>query len=209
MKRIIVTALLITLMFQAIAQDETERDEQKGFRRDNIFVGGSIGLGLGNGSFNVGINPELGYSIASWLDAGISANTNYASLRANYNYGYRQREVTLGGGMFARIYIFKGVFAQVLPEYNWITTKLKDMNFNGGQEVKIKAEAPSLLLGVGYGRRVIGASTFFTTIMFDAGNNPSSPYIGFHLDQFNNPSYGKLPIIRSGFNLYLRPKNQR
>jgi hypothetical protein len=202
MKRIIVTALLITLMFQAIAQDETEREEQKGFRRDNIFIGGSIALGIGSGTFSAGANPEVGYSVAKWLDAGISTNINYFSARAESNNGYRQRSTTYGAGVFTRIYPFNGFFVQALPEYNWIKTKVKDFSFPGANyEEEFKQEAPSFLLGVGYGRRAVGQSNFFTAIMFDVGNNPASPYID---------SYGaKLPILRTGFNVYLRPKSQR
>ncbi|MBA4141379.1 MAG: hypothetical protein H0X70_12965, partial [Segetibacter sp.] len=82
-----------------------------------------------------------------------------------------------------------------------ITTSLKDMRAGTtGEQLKLKQEAPSLLLGAGYSRRMIGQSNFFTVIMFDAGNNLNSPYID---------SYGsKLPILRTGFNFYLRPKRQ-
>jgi uncharacterized membrane protein YedE/YeeE len=202
MKRIIVTALLVASMFRATAQDETDDEPvKKGFRRDNIFIGGSVGFGLGTGTFNLGANPEVGYSIANWLDAGVSTNINYFSLRAQYNNGLRQRSTTYGAGVFTRIYPLRGFFIQALPEYNWIKTTLKDVSFSGGQEYKFKEEAPSLLLGVGYGRRAIGASNFFTSISVDVGNNRSSPYI--------DVDGAKLPIIRSGFNIYLRPKNQR
>lgn len=180
------------------AQEEAEQSERKGFRRDNIFVGGSIAFGLATGTFNVGANPEAGYSVANWLDAGISTNVNYFSLRGQYNNGFRQRSTTLGGGVFARIYPLRGFFIQALPEYNWINTNVKNLNFGGGQEYKFKEEAPSILLGVGYGRRVIGASNFFTAIMFDAGRNTSSPYV--------DSDGSKVPIIRTGFNFYLRPK---
>src|SRR5688572_19329870 len=99
MKRIIVTALLITSFLGVTAQETTEDEPaKKGFRRDNIFVGGSIAFGLGSGTFSVGANPEVGYSIANWLDAGISTNINYYSLRAEYNNGYRQRSTTYGAG---------------------------------------------------------------------------------------------------------------
>ena len=81
-------------------------------------------------------------------------------------------------------------------------SNLKNMNFGStGETYKIKQEAPSLLLGVGYGTRNIGRSNFYTAIMFDVGNNSASPYID---------SYGsKLPVLRTGFNIYLGPKRQR
>ncbi len=192
-----VTLLLITL----ITFGQKDEDEGGKFRKDNIFLGGSIGLGLGgwNGGFNIGANPEIGYSVAKWLDAGISTNINYFSFRAEVNNGIRQRSTNYGAGVFARVYPIRGFFIQALPEYNWLNTNLKNMQFGGsGETIKIKNQAPSLLMGVGYGSREIGRSSFFTVIMFDVGNNPASPYID---------SYGsKLPILRTGFNIYLGPK---
>jgi hypothetical protein len=62
-------------------------------------------------------------------------------------------------------------------------------------------EAPSFLVGLGYGQRVIGSGSFFTSILFDMGSNRSSPYITF--------DGTKLPVIRTGFNFYLKPKRER
>jgi hypothetical protein len=86
----------------------------------------------------------------------------------------------------------------VLPEYNIIKNNFR--NVFTGDESSFRQEAPSLLLGLGYTSREIGASSFYTIIMFDAGNNVNSPYIG---------SLGsKFPILRTGFNFYLRPSRR-
>lgn len=198
-KFIIVIAGMVALSVSSFAQDEEESSHK--FRRDNIFWGGSIGLGLGNGGFSTGANPEIGYSVAKWLDAGISTNFNYFSYRAEYNNGIRQRSFNYGGGIFARFFVFQGFFLQVLPEYNRIKTNFKNMNAGSvGEEYHLRREAPSLLLGIGYGSRVIGNTNFFTVLMIDAGTNTNSPYID---------TYGaKLPILRTGFNFYLRPKRR-
>lgn len=177
------------------------QDRDHSFRQENIFIGGSIGLGVGNGSFSVGGNPELGYTIAKWMDAGLIFNVNYYSYTAEANGGVRQRSFNYGGGIFTRFYPVNGFFLTIIPEYNRINTKLKDIAYNyTGEEVILTREAPSLLLGVGYGSREIGNSSFYTMLAFDAGNNTNSPYIGY---------YGsKLPILRAGFNFYLRPKKK-
>lgn len=194
-------SLFIVVMFATIissfAQDEEEEKSHK-FRRDNIFIGGSVGLSLGSGGFGASGNPEIGYSIAQWLDAGISTNLNYFSFRAEYNNGIRQRSFNYGAGVFARFYPIGGFFVQVLPEYNKIRSSLKSMVTS--QQETITQEAPSMLLGVGYGSRMIGNMNYFTVLMFDVGNNTNSPYIGY----FGS----KLPILRTGFNFYLRPKRR-
>lgn len=199
MKVLSIILAAVAVSFSSYAQEKEEVSHK--FRRDNIFLGGSIGLGLGNGGFSAGANPEIGYSVSRWLDAGISTNFNYFAYRAEYNSGVRQRSFNYGGGIFARVFPFRGFFLQVLPEFNRINTTFKDLRSGSiGNEYKMKREAPSLLLGVGYGSRMIGNTNFFTVLMIDAGTNTNSPYID---------TYGaKLPILRTGFNFYLRPKRR-
>jgi hypothetical protein len=190
---------MLALSVSSFAQDEDESSHK--FRKDNIFLGGSIGLGLGNGGFSAGANPEVGYSVAKWLDAGLSTNFNYFSYRAEYNAGIRQRSFNYGGGVFARFFVFSGFFLQVLPEYNWTKTNFKDLSPGSvGNEYHLRREAPSLLLGAGYGSRMIGNTNFFTVLMIDAGTNTDSPYIGY--------LGSKQPILRTGFNFYLRSKRK-
>jgi hypothetical protein len=196
MKHLFIVLSMLSLTVSSFAQQEEEKSHK--FRRDNIFIGGAIGLGLSSGGFSAGANPEIGYSITNWLDAGISTNFNYYSYSAEYNGGTRQHSFNYGAGMFVRAFPIRNVFLQVLPEYNRINTNLKDVY--SGQEVTYKQEAPSLLLGIGYASREVGRSSFYTVLMFDAGNNINSPYIGY--------LGTKQPILRTGFNFYLRPKRR-
>jgi hypothetical protein len=199
MKTLLIILTLGAISLSSVGQDDEGASHK--FRRDNIFLGGSIGLGLGNGGFSAGANPEIGYSFARWLDAGVSTNFNYFSYQAEYNNGIRQRSFNYGAGIFARLYLIEGFFVQVLPEFNRINTNFKDLRAgNIGSEYRMKLEAPSLLLGVGYGSRTIGSTNFYTILMFDAGTNTNSPYIGY--------LGSKLPILRTGFNFYLRPKRR-
>lgn len=198
---------IFTVLFSAVAALSAAAQslpDNGGFKRENVFVGGGIGLGIGgwSGGLNVGATPELGYSLANWVDVGLAGNFNYYSYRAEVNNGIRQRSTTLGTGVFTRLHPIRNFFLQAQPEYNWMTTNLKDQRPGGGGSVyKVKQEAGSLLLGVGYGTRVVGQSSFYTMILFDVADNPNSPYID---------SYGsRLPILRTGFNIYLRPKRER
>lgn len=197
MKRLFIVFSMLSFTVTVLAQEEEEEKTHK-FRRDNIFIGAAVGLGLSSGGFSGGANPEIGYSIAEWLDAGISTNFNYYSYSAEFNGGTRQRSFNYGAGMFVRIFPIKSIFLQVLPEYNRINTHLKDDFTN--EQITYKQQAPSLLLGIGYGSREIGRSSFYTAIMFDAGNNEDSPYIGY--------LGTKQPILRTGFNFYLRPRRR-
>lgn len=172
-----------------------------GLQKENLFLGGSLSLGFGSYQFNVGLNPEIGYSLNSWLDAGVVVNFNYTSERADpyYNNNIRTRQFNYGGGLFARAYPLPFLFFTAQPEYNWIHATLKDMNTgSGGATASFNENAPSLLLGAGYGQRVIGQGSFYIALMFDVLGDKHSPYN----DYLGHP----LPVIRAGFDIYLHKR---
>lgn len=198
MKNTLLFTCLMLLSIFASAQ-QTESDEQPGgFKRENMFFGSSLNLSLGNRFFNVGVNPELGYSLNKWLDVGISLNVNYFSQNASDFSPYRYRNFNYGGGTFLRIWPVNFLHVQIQPEYNW--TNASEKNVLSGQTIKSKYNSESLLLGIGYGNRVIGNQYSYVTLMIDVLENIRSPY----RDQFNDP----LPVFRAGFGVYLNRKKQ-
>lgn len=186
--------LLINLHTQA-----QNNNESGGFKRENIFLGGSLNLGFATGVFQIGANPEVGYSIAKFWDAGIITNLIYGSLNADYNAGVKQTSFNYGAGLFTRVYPIDFMFAQAQAEHNWISYRLKD-EFSGST-LNQTLQSNSILLGIGYGRRVIGQSGFYTALLFDVTKNINSPYI----DSYGN----SLPILRGGFTIYLKPRSER
>ena len=190
--------LVLMLVFSTFVFSQKNEENDHSFKKENIFLGGSISLGLGSGYFAVGGNPEIGYTIAPWLDAGIGTNINYYTIAPEYNNYRRDKSFNYGAGIFTRIYPLKEVFFQIQPEYNW--TKISGQYVGSDFVDKLTFQAPSLLLGIGYATREIGNSSFYTLIMIDAGNNTESPYIGY--------LGSKEPVIRAGFNIYLRPKKK-
>ena len=97
------------------------------------------------------------------------------------------------GGVFGRAYVLPFLFLTAQPEFNWTSTTATP----GGTSDKYhqSVNAPSLLLGIGYGRRVVGDKGFYIALMFDALDNVNSPYN----DAFGHP----LPVLRAGFDFYL------
>ena len=170
------------------AQDEEE--EKGGWKPDHLFIGTGINLGFSNG-FIIGLNPEVGYSINRFLDAGIATNLTYITQRSYYA-NESARYLALGGGPFIRFWPVRMIFLGGQFEYNAITYKeLVD----GVTVYKEKFNASSLLVGLGYGNRMIGESQFYTSIMIDALNDVNSPY----RDQFGRV----MPVFRTGFIFYL------
>lgn len=202
-KRILAVAFFWATGLAVFAQERmpqrvntyTDQGSGTGFLQENLFVGGSLALGFGSYNFNAGVSPEIGYSLNQWLDAGVVLNFNYNSERADlyYNNNTRTRTFNYGGGVFGRAYVLPFLFLTAQPEFNWVSANLKQMDY--GDTYHYSANAGSLLLGAGYGQRVVGQSSFYIALMFDVLGNVNSPYN----DQYGHP----LPVIRGGFNFYL------
>jgi len=196
--RTFVAFILLAVSVSSFAQ-QNDVDERKGkFKKENIFLGSSLNLGLANRSFNLGLNPEIGYSITKWLDAGVALNINYFSQNASEFSSIRLRNFNYGGGTFLRIWPVSFLHIQVQPEFNWISSSQKDVLTN--QTGNYNYNAGSLLVGVGYGTRVLGSHYSYVTLMIDVLQNRNSPY----RDQYNDP----LPVFRAGFGIYLKPAKQ-
>jgi len=204
MKKISFALAALLVFSAAFAQREDEQPRSHSFKQENIFIGGSLALGYGGGSggsnFVVGINPEIGYTITEWLDAGLAFNCIYNSYRYTDYYDYKQTAFNYGGGMFLRIYPINQIFIQAQPEYNWIDYKVTTPN-GPYPPYKAKVSAFSFIAGIGYGQRVVGHMNSFVLLGIDLANNKNSPY----RDNYNNI----IPVIRGGLNFYLRPKRQK
>ncbi len=169
-----------------------------GFRKENLFIGSGLGIGFAADQFSVGLNPEVGYSLNRWLDAGVVVNFNYNSVTPDpsgtYNPDLSEKEFIYGGGLFARAYVLPWLFLTAQPEFNWTHDTQKYEGSGGGATYVYNVNAPSLLLGIGYGHRMIGEGTFYFAVMFDVLGNANSPY---------NDIYGHpLPVLRAGFDLF-------
>lgn len=208
MRKILILSVCFFLFNYATAQ--REEVAPVGFKKQNVFIGGSLTLGYGNVSSSygggsnlvLGANPEIGYSLAEWVDVGVVFNVIYSSMRFNdYSYRYRQTGLNLGTGAFLRLYPISSFFLQAQPEHNWIKITQKNLDQPGVPKITQKVQASSFLVGVGYGQRIIGSSSFYTVIMFDLGKEIYSPY----RDGFNNA----VPIIRTGFSWYLNATKKK
>jgi hypothetical protein len=172
-----------------------QEDTIKGFKKENLYIGGSLGLGFASGQFSIGANPEVGYSVRQWLDLGLMVNLNYSSYNGNYyNLPYNTHVFNYGAGVYARAYPLKFLFVQLQPEENWTSYSYS----NNAQNSKT-INALSLIGGIGYSQREIGRSGYYIMLGLDFLRNTGSPY----LDITNSP----IPIIRAGFNFYLHPRH--
>ncbi len=199
--------LLVTLFsVNAFAQKESDDDDDQkgGFKKENLFTGGSVNVSLGGGTTALGISPYFGYSVNRYLDVAVSAGINYISQRQYdpyyYNYLGKVRQTIYGPGAFVRVFPLKFLFLQAQYEYNIIKYKL--IYANSQPTDKFNYNASSLLLGAGYaGGREEGSNSFYYfSVAFDVAGSKNSPYI-----DYNTSGGGKrvIPIIRAGYNIAL------
>lgn len=196
MKQWTLLLTLIACTSTGYAQDEEEVPEKRGFKKENLFTGGSISLGFSNNSFVVGGSPVFGYKIANWIDAGLVGNYQYTSYRHYWVVNDKLRQSVYGGGVFTRLYPVNFLFAQAQFEHNFIT--LKYIPPNGASSEKVTTSANSFLVGAGYAEgRVPGMNSgfFSLAVLFDLSNNENSPYM--------NNQGRPVPIFRAGINVFL------
>ena len=190
MKKLILSLMLCTVAVAGLYAQEEEEEQKGGWKKDHLFIGTSLNLGFSNG-FIIGLNPEIGYSINKFIDAGISTNFNYITQRYQ-NIDGSVRYLAIGGGPFVRIWPARMIFVGGQYEYNKIRLSEKIGNTTTATE---NHTSSSILVGAGYGQRLIGESQFYTSILIDALNDPYSPY---------RDQYGRvLPVFRTGFIFYL------
>lgn len=197
MKKVVLMILFSYAFCQVNAQYEDS--ENKGFKKENLFSGGSISLSFFNNTFLVGANPVLGYRLANWVDGGVVLNYQWTSIR-DYDFivDNKLRQQIYGGGVFTRLYPVPFIFAQAQFEHNFLTQREIPPPNSGLQETKLKTSGNSFLIGGGYtSGRVRDANTpfFYLSLLFDVSGNNNSPYLDYR---------GRvIPIIRAGFNIPL------
>jgi len=210
MKKIIIAALFINVSLISFAQDRpNDNDNTGGFKKENLFTGGSVDLSFSTYGTVLGLEPQFGYSINKWLDAGVVFNFIYSSTREYDIYGnltgYKYRQTDIGPGAFVRIYPVDFLFIQGQFENNFIKYKELDPY---GNSTSFNTSAPSLLLGAGYctGRQGVGGDPFFyLSVSADVLAKYYSPYVA--IDGGGNTVI--LPIVRGGLQVPLFQNNIR
>ena len=198
MKRLLLIFCWTCLCLAAVAQDE---EEERGFKKKNLFSGGSVSLSFFNSDFLIGANPVFGYSLANWVDAGVLVNYTYAVYHNYYGIGVndKMKQSIYGGGAFLRIFPIRFLFATAQYEHNWISAKYTAVpGVPGTADDNSTVDGDSFLVGAGYctGRDGQVKSMYgYFSVMFDIVRNKYSPYV----DGYKN----SIPIVRAGIHIPL------
>jgi hypothetical protein len=206
MKKLIVfIALFGCCVYTVSAQNEQEED--KGFKKENLFTGGSVTVSFFNKQTVLGANPIFGYKLADWVDAGIVFNIIYNGARDYYEFDDKVRQTVYGPGVFTRIYPLNFLFIQGQFEHNFSRLKYTPGPLMIYGPYKNTTSANSLLVGAGIAQgRERGSTTFYyISVLFDVLKNINSPYVNVSYNP-NDPAQQRVdivPIIRAGINIGL------
>lgn len=146
--------------------------------RDNLILGGNIGLQFGNVTF-VDVSPLAGYQVFKNAFLGIGVTYQYLNWETR---GGSFETHTYGGRVFARYIIWKGIMAHA--EFEMLNLDCFDEDFNGLRIAR--TWVPGALFGAGYYQGVGKRSGFTALILFNALQSHCTPYTN--------------PVIRIGFN---------
>ncbi len=161
---------------------ESEPDVRELSVRERIFVGGFVGLQLGNYT-SVGINAHAGYRITNRLSAGFGGVYQFANDRW---LGESFTSHMYGGGLFARFRVFDQLF--IHAEHEWLSLISRiDLS---GPDNRQRISEENLLLGLGYGLRMSERVRLNLLLLYNF-NEETQVY-------FNNP------FFRVGIDVYLR-----
>ncbi|MBS1756169.1 MAG: hypothetical protein JSU03_02705 [Bacteroidetes bacterium] len=182
------------------AQDEKEEGNEKFFKKENLFTGGTLNASFFNGTTALGVSPYFGYSLNKYIDVAVTANINYVSQRQYDYYGNYQgkaRQTIYGPGAFVRLFPVKFLFAQAAFEHNFIRYKNIYPSNSGIPNETYNFNANSLLVGAGYasGRGEGNNTYYYISISWDVLKDANSPYL--------DNTKSALPQIRAGYNIAL------
>jgi hypothetical protein len=217
MKIKFILALLVTVTISLSAYSQ-EEDNDRFFKKENFFTGGTLNATFGNQITALGISPYIGYSFNKYIDIAINTGINYQSEREASGPGSfaKFRSTSYGPGAFVRVFPVKFLFAQAQFEYNFFRSKYLPTGYNSGGYIQYKSDVRSLLIGAGISNGKdfpYQKSYYYFSVLWDVADGfgksiesysnsnitntfiPRSPY----RDIFNR----SFPIFRAGYNIAL------
>lgn len=175
---------------QAYQRDAQESEVDRGFKKENLFFGGNLGLSVGSITY-INVSPLVGYRFSDWVSAGVQVNAMYESAKYKSITGQvveKDRYGLLGLGVFGRVHPIEQLFIHVQPELNYAIGKSIDYTTSPKTSSVYRGTAPAFLVGGGLSQSIGGRSVFVLMVLYDVLQHDRSPY-------------GNKAIIRAGVNI--------
>lgn len=173
MNRILLLLVVLIIPLSGFSQyyENKKKEEKKPFK-ENLFFGGGLGLQFGTYTL-IDISPVIGYKVSPRFHPGIRLTYQYQKdSRMNYQ-TYRY-----GGSVFARLFLFQGIYAQAEAEalnIEWMNQSL--------EEYRLWIE--NYFVGGGYFQKMGKSGGMYLTVLWNLNDSGYSLYTN--------------PVIRVGF----------
>ena len=172
--------ILLTLCLSSYSQDDHEGSLKGVPFKERLFYGGGIGLQFGTLTL-IDISPLIGYKITNRIGIGISPTYKYYRYKSYYGNDIDLKTNVFGGSVFARCYLYQGLFAQTEYEY------LRYNNNNPISSGKSSSDFWSFFVGGGYSQPIGGRASMYILLLYNLNDTPESPYTN--------------PVVRAGVSL--------
>jgi hypothetical protein len=199
--RKVLILLMLCIGFGASAQEvytssgkpanaKKKEEKKKGFDPSRLIVGGGIGFGIGDVT-TFSVSPIVGYRISEKFAAGVGFGYQYLKVKdyfelqeldSPYAYQYYDyKSSIISVSVWGRYLIFRNLFVQLAYEHNFMS--FQNYRYGPGPEYdiepfKIKYNAPSVLVGVGFRQPISDNASMFIMAQYDVLQNEYSPYYG-------------------------------
>lgn len=171
-------AVSILLFTTRALHAQEEEPMKKGFDKNKLFFGGSLGFGFGSYTTQINVSPQVGYRFNKYLAAGAGVNFIYSSYKYDFGGGnyFRDNYTVAGLNIFGRVYPIEYIFLQLQPELNYTWGKRK-YSYDNLPDDKLEGKlVPSLLGGVGAAIPTGGAGALIVMVQYDLLDQERSPY---------------------------------
>ncbi len=162
-------AMLFLVAPVAPAQDDQDQNApQPTFKPHpgRFTYGGSVGFGIGTGSWGASLRGEVGYLATERLWTGVSGRFQWTH---DDWYGESQDSVDYGVGVYARYFVLDRVFATT--EWDWTSYELRTTGPSSARD-----SFSSFLVGAGYGQPLGPRSLFLLEVLYDVTGNVRGLY---------------------------------
>lgn len=174
-------ALLFAINGQAQSRSSSSRRApvKKTEWTDNLWYGGGLSLSLSNSNFGIGLAPLAGYKIFESLSVGPRIDFFYNSGRYQEFFGspvLRYNTISVGGGLFSRFKIFRGLFAHVEGDYYSLENPVS-VDPLSNKIITERTSEPRLYVGAGYSTGGTGQFGTEISIVYNTLADPNSAII--------------------------------
>ena len=193
MKNLILVVMLCAGFTCASAQDvytssgkpgyqKQTKKKKKGYDPDRLILGGGLTLNFGDGYFNAGVAPIVGYRITNHFSAGIGLGYLYSQIPEyvdplNPDKVSYFRENIIYPSIWTRYFVYRNFFVSAAAEYDFINQRGPGYDNNGNlTTLSQNLTNTCLFLGVGLRVPLGGRVSLLGEVQYDVLQGINSPY---------------------------------